>query len=366
MDAEPEIAGRRFVTSPLRVALLPGDGIGPEVVAQARRVLEAAVDAGLADLELEPFPHGADHHLRTGESLGEETFERLRDEFDAILLGALGDPRVEDGVHAREILLGLRFRLDLYVNYRPAVLRAPDLCPLRSAPEALAIHLFRENTEGLYVGAGGRIREGTSRELALAEAVATRRGVERIVRAAFEFAESRGQGRVTLADKANAVPQLYGLWRDVFRDVAGEYPGIEAEARYADAVAMALVRDPGQFEVVVSDNLLGDLLSDLTSELTGGLGIAASANRHPGRHALYEPVHGSAPDIAGTGTANPMAAILSAALMLGDGGFAEAADRIEGAVDAALAEGVRTPDVGGDASTAEVGEWIAGRVGERD
>jgi 3-isopropylmalate dehydrogenase len=188
--------------------------------------------------------------------------------------------------------------------------------------------------------------------------------VERIVEAAFEFAAARGKERVTLADKANAVPQLYGLWREVFREAAAAHPGIEAREAYADAVAMELVRDPARHQVIVADNLLGDVLSDLTSEITGGLGIAPSANRHPGRHALYEPVHGSAPDIAGTDRANPMAAILSAALLLRDGGFAEAADRVEGAVDAALAEGVRTPDVGGDATTREVGRWIAERVAE--
>lgn len=357
--------------SALRVAAIGGDGIGPEVVTEARRVVESAIAAGLAEVEFTEFPHGADHYLATGETLSDETFARLRDEFDAILFGAVGDARVPDGRHARDLLLGLRFRLDLFINLRPLKLRAPDLSPLRRAGEApIDLVIFRENTEGLY-GGGGRIEaEGTPDEVAVSEAVATRRGVERIVRAALDAARARAADgssagrapRVTLADKANAVPHVYGLWRRVFGEVALEYRDVATEMRYVDALAMELVRAPERFDVIVTENLLGDILSDLGAELIGGPGLAPSANLHPGRHALYEPVHGSAPDIAGTGRANPMAAILSAALMLRDGGAGEAAVRIESAVEAALREGIRTPDVGGTARTAEVGEWIARRV----
>ena len=351
------------MSGPLRIALIPGDGIGPEVVAEGRRVLEAVRETGLARIELEAFPHGADHYLETGETLGDEAFGRLRDDFDAILLGAVGDPRVPGNEHARDILLGLRFRLDLYVNYRPVRLRAPDLTPLREVPEGgIDFVLLRENTEGLYTGAGGTVREGTPHEVAISEALATRRGVERLVRRGFEHAVETGRERVTLGDKANAVPHVYGLWRRVFQEVAEEYPEVEAEARYVDALAMELVRDPGRFGVIVAENLLGDVLSDLGAELVGGMGLAPSANVHPGRHGLYEPVHGSAPDIAGTGRANPMATVLSVALLLREGGAGEAADRVERAVDRALAEGVRTPDLGGDRSTAEVGRWIAEAV----
>jgi len=347
----------------IRIALIPGDGVGPVVVAQARRVLEAAAAAGLVQVAFEEFPHGADHFLATGETLGEAALTRLRDEFDAILLGAVGDARVPDGRHARDILLGLRFRLDLYINFRPARLRLPALSPLRRADEApIDFVIFRENTEGLYTGAGGFLHRDTPDEVATSEAIATRRGTDRIVRAAFEFADRTGRRRVTLGDKANAVPHVYGLWRRSFRAIAAEYPHIEAETRYVDALAMELVRDPARFEVIVADNLLGDILSDLAAELVGGMGLAPSANLNPEGGALYEPVHGSAPDLVGTGRANPMAAVLSAALLLRDAGAAEAADRVESAVDAALAEGVCTADVGGTSRTDEVGRWLADRV----
>lgn len=347
----------------IRVGLLPGDGVGPEVVGAARRVLEAVAAADLAELSFREFPHGADHWLATGETLGEEAFAALRDETDAILLGAVGDPRVPDNRHARDILLGLRFRLDLYVNFRPARLRSARLSPLRRAGEApIDFVIFRENTEGAYVGAGGRLREGTPQETAISENVATRFGVERIVRAAFEYARSTGRDRVTLADKANAIPHVYGLWRRVFRQIAAEYPAVEAEERYVDALAMELVRCPERFSVIVTDNLFGDILSDLAAELIGGMGLAPSANYRPGGPGLYEPVHGSAPDIAGRGEANPMAAILSAGLLLEHAGASEAARRVDAAVTAAIGAGVLTPDLGGGRTTAEVGEWIADRI----
>ncbi|MEE8446645.1 MAG: isocitrate/isopropylmalate dehydrogenase family protein [Gemmatimonadota bacterium] len=349
----------------IRVALIPGDGIGPEVLREACRVLEAAAAAGLLSVEFEGFPHGAAHYLATGETLGEETFARLRDGFDAILLGAVGDERVPDGVHARDILLGLRFGLDLFVNLRPVRLRAPDLTPLwLSDDETIDIAIIRENTEGFYTGSGGSLREGTPQEIAISESVDTYYGVERVVRAAFEFARRTGRERVTLADKANAVPHVYGLWRRTFLEVAEGYPDVEAETRYVDALAMELVRDPGRFDVIVTENLLGDILSDLAAGLVGGLGLAPSANLDLKGRGLYEPVHGSAPELAGTGTANPMAAVLSAAMMARENDAAEAADHIEAAVDRALREGIRTPDLGGDRSTEEVGAWLAKEVTE--
>jgi 3-isopropylmalate dehydrogenase len=347
----------------IRVALIPGDGVGPEVVREAERVMSACVSAGLADIRTEVFPHGADHYLATGETLSDASFARLRDGFDAILLGAVGDSRVPDGRHARDILLGLRFRLDLYINFRPARLRLAELSPLRSADDRpIDFVIFRENTEGLYTGAGRVESAGEPQERAVSEAIATRPGVERIVRSAFEHAVSEGRGRVTLGDKANAVPHVYGLWRRVFSEVATDYPDIDADMQYVDALAMQLVRAPDRFEVIVTSNLLGDILSDLAAELVGGMGLAPSANLNPGRHALYEPVHGSAPDIVGTGAANPMAAILSAALLLRDGGAYEAAERVEAAVDAALEAGVRTPDVAGSHTTEQVGAWIADHI----
>jgi 3-isopropylmalate dehydrogenase len=347
----------------IRVALIPGDGVGPEVVREAERAMNACASAGLADIRTETFPHGAEHYLTTGETLSDDSFARLRDEFDAILLGAVGDSRVPDGRHARDILLGLRFRLDLYINFRPARLRLPELSPLRSADDRpIDFVIFRENTEGLYTGAGRIESAGGPDERAVSEAIATRPGVERIVRSAFEYARSEGRRRVTLGDKANAVPHVYGLWRRVFSEVAAGYPDIEADMQYVDALAMQLVRAPDRFEVIVTSNLLGDILSDLAAELVGGMGLAPSSNVNPGRHALYEPVHGSAPDIVGTGTANPMAAILSAALLLRDGGADAAAERVEAAVDAALEAGIRTPDVAGSHTTEEVGAWIADHI----
>ena len=347
----------------IRVALLPGDGIGAEVVGEARRVLEAVSSSGSAAIQLEEFPHGADHYLTTGETLGDETFARLADGFDAILLGALGDSRVPDDRHARDILLGLRFRLDLYVNFRPLRMRARDLSPLAlSEGDEIDFVIFRENTEGFYTGSGGTLRQGTPEEVAVSESFATRFGVERIVRRAFEYARSSGRTLVTLADKSNAVPHVFGLWRRVFFEIGEEYPEVEAEARYVDALAMDLVRRPSRFQVIVAENLLADILSDLGAELVGGLGVAPSANLHPGRPGMYEPVHGSAPDLAGRGVANPMATVLSAALLLRDNGAPEAAAAVEASVDEALASGIRTPDLGGTLSTCEVGEWLADAV----
>ena len=346
----------------IRIALIPGDGIGPDVTREARRVLEAVAAADLANLSFEEFPHGASHYLATGETLDEAAFESLRDDFDAILLGAVGDPRVPDNRHARDILLGLRFRLDLYINFRPARLRSPELTPLKGGERLIDFVIFRENTEGMYTGAGGRIRAGSPHEVAVSECFATHFGVHRIVRAAFEYAARTGRRRVTLGDKANAVPHVYGLWRRVFDEVAEEYPDIESEKRYVDALAMDLVRNPDRYSVIVTDNLLGDILSDLAAELVGGMGLAPSANYHPGGGALYEPVHGSALDLVGTDSANPMGAILSAGLLLEHAGAVEGAERVDEAVDAAISEGITTADLGGTSTTGQVGEWIANYV----
>jgi 3-isopropylmalate dehydrogenase len=346
----------------IRIAVIGGDGIGPEVIDQACRVLGAVQEKGLADVELVHFPHGADHYLKSGETLSDVTFTTLRDDFDAILFGAVGDPRIPGGEHARDLLLGLRFRLDLFINRRPLRLRVADLSPLKSAGTApIDFVIYRENTEGLYVGTGRVENEGTDLELAITEGLASRRGIDRIVRAAFDYAEYAGV-RVTLGDKANAMPHMFGLWRRVFSEIAAEYPNVESEMTYVDALAMELVRVPERFGVIVTSNLLGDILSDLSAELVGGPGLAPSANVNPGVHGLYEPVHGSAPDISGTGRANPMAAILSAALLLRDQGALDAAVIIEDAVTEALIEGLRTPDIGGTATTVEVGSWLAARV----
>jgi 3-isopropylmalate dehydrogenase len=347
----------------VRVALIPGDGIGPEVVAEALRVLERAASAHGFELEVETFDLGADRYLRTGDTLPLGDFERLRDAFDAILLGALGDPRVPDNTHARDILLGLRFRLDLYVNLRPVRLLDPDHSPLKGVgPGDVDMLLVRENTEGLYTGLGGALRGGTPQELAVEEDVNTYHGVERVVRAAFELARARGRGRVTLADKANAMRHAGALWRRVFDEVGSDYGGIEREARYVDALAMDLILHPSRYDVIVASNLFGDILSDVAAGLVGGLGLAPSVNYAPGGAALFEPVHGSAPDIAGTDRANPFAAILTAALLLEHAGHQAAADAVRTAIDAAVAAGETTPDLGGRLGTRDAGQRVAERI----
>lgn len=341
-----------------RIALIPGDGIGLEVVREARRVLEQVAAAEDLDFELQDWDLGAERFLREGVTITDEEFRSLDEDHDAVLLGALGDPRVPGNQHAKDILLGMRFKLDLYVNFRPCVLLSPELSPLRSIDGPLRLEIFRENTEGEYTGMGGNFKHGTPDELALEENIATRKGVERIIRAAFEYAHSRGRGRVTLVDKSNVMRYVGGLWRRVFDEVGEEYPGIEQDAMYVDAMVMDLVRQPERYEVIVASNLFGDIVSDLAAEVTGGLGLAPSANIHPGRNALFEPVHGSAPDIAGTGRANPVGAIRCVGLLFDYFGHPEAADRVERAVVASFEAGRTTPDLGGKLSTDEVGSWI--------
>lgn len=345
-----------------RIALVPGDGIGPEVVREARRVLEVVADAEGLPFEVVEWDLGADRFLREGVTITDDEFRSLADDHDAILLGALGDPRVPGNEHARDILLGLRFGLDLYVNFRPCVLLAPDLCPLKRVKVPVRLEIFRENTEGCYVGMGGVFKRGTPHEVAIEEDVNTRTGVERIVRAAFDFARAKYRTRVTLVDKANAMRHAGGLWRRVFAEVGEGFPEVEREEMYVDAMAMDLVRRPERYSVIVTSNLFGDIVSDLAAELTGGLGLAPSANIHPGRHALFEPVHGSAPDIAGQGKANPIGAIRCVALMLDHFGHTRAGERVERAVAAAIAQGRTTVDMGGSFKTEEVGQWLADRV----
>lgn len=346
-----------------RIAVIPGDGIGPEVIAAAEAVLDRVAGRFELPLSLEHFDLCADRYLRTGETLPDGDFARLRDDFDAILLGAMGDPRVPDSAHARDILLGLRFRLDLYVNLRPVRLLDPNHSPLAGVDAGdIDLLIVRENTEGVYAGMGGSLRRGTSEELAIEEDVNTRHGVERIIRAAFEVARERGRAKVTLADKANAMRHAGALWRRVFQEVASQYPEVESDAWYVDALAMDLILHPGRYDVIVASNLFGDILSDLAAGLVGGLGLAPSANFAPGGHALFEPVHGSAPDLAGTDRANPFAAILTAALLLDHVGYDGAAAAVRGAVEAAIAAGETTEDLGGSFGTAEAAARVVGRL----
>ena len=339
------------------IAVIAGDGIGPEVIGAAIPILEAAAAKHGFAVDWERLPYSADHYLETKETLPDAAFEHLRGDVDAIFLGALGDPRVPGNEHARDILLGLRFRLDLYVNFRPVTLLHPDLTPLKNAP-VIDFVIFRENTEGLYLGRGR-----VSGDEHIAEEVNTGKGVERIIRAAFAWAKTHGKQRVTMSDKSNAVP-AHKVWQEKFKAVAAEYPQIAVEHRYVDALAMELVREPGRFQVIVTNNLYGDILSDLGAGLVGGLGVAASANLHPNRSGpgLFEPVHGSAPPLVGKGVANPMAAVLTGALMFEQLGHAAAARDLERAVKETVAAGTRTPDIGGKSTTKEVAAAIAARL----
>jgi 3-isopropylmalate dehydrogenase len=346
-----------------RIAVIPGDGIGREVTPEAVKVLGAAAAAGNRALDFVEFDWGADKYLREGVSLPAGAVEMLRDEFDAILFGALGDPRVPNNQHAADILLGLRFKLDLYVNARPVELLHERLTPLRDRTEKdIRIMVFRENTEGLYVGVGGFFKKGTADEIAVQEDVNSRKGVERIIRYAFEFARKSGLKRVCMSDKSNAMTFAHDLWQRVFKEVRQEYGEIESRHLYIDTLAMEIVRDPRQFDVIVTCNLFGDIISDLGAQLAGGLGLAPSGNIHPGRTSLFEPVHGSAPNIAGKGIANPLGSVLAVGMLLEFLGWEREAAAVHAAVKDALLKNYLTPELGGTKKTAEVGEWIAERV----
>lgn len=346
-----------------RVAVIPGDGIGPEVIRESVRVLECLRETHQVDLELVHFDWGAEKFLKEGVALPPGALTMLSDEFAAILAGAFGDPRVPSNQHAEEILLGMRRGLDLYINLRPVRLLDSRLTPLRDRAIAdIDFVVFRENTEGAYCGAGGFLKKGTVDEIATQEELNTRRGVERIIVAAFEYARAQGRKRVTMADKSNV--QRFGgdLWQRVFKEVAAQYPEVEANHQFVDAMAMFMVLDPAQYDVIVSNNLFGDILTDLGAAIQGGLGLAASGNIHPGKVALFEPVHGSAPPLAGKGIANPIGAILTSAMMLDYFGYVEASKAIEAAVRSSIAENETTQDLGGDLSTEQAGEAICRRL----
>jgi len=349
-----------------RIAVIPGDGIGKEVTPEAVKVLRAVAAPAQRQMEFIEFDWGADKYLREGVTLPPGAVEMLRDEFDAILFGALGDPRVPSNQHAADILLGLRFKLDLYVNARPVELLHARMTPLRDRTENdIRLMVFRENTEGLYVGVGGFFKKDTPDEIAVQEDVNSRKGVERIIRYAYEYARQNGLKRVCMSDKSNAMTFAHDLWQRVFKEVKQHYPEIESRHLYIDTLAMELVRDPRQFDVIVTCNLFGDIISDLGAQLAGGLGLAPSGNIHPGQTSLFEPVHGSAPNIAGKGIPNPLGSVLASAMMLEFLGWKSEAAALREAVKSALRENFVTPDLGGEKETRAVGDWLAQRVGKR-
>jgi 3-isopropylmalate dehydrogenase len=343
------------------IAVIPGDGIGPEVIAQGVRILDTINEKRKLELEFAHFGWNADKFLKTGVSMPPGMMDEFRQNYAAVYLGAFGDPRIPDMKHAADILLGMRFQLDLYVNYRPVKLLNPKLCPLKSFPK-IDIVIFRENTEGLYVGMGGNFKKGTAEEIAVQEDVSTRKGVERIIRHAFEFAKRNGRKSVCMSDKSNVMRYVGDLWQRVFEEVAKEYPDIEHFHMFVDALSMQLVRAPEMFDVIVTNNMFGDIITDLGAALQGGLGMAGSGNIHPGRVSLFEPIHGSAPKYAGKDVANPIGAILTAAMMLDFLGCSAEAKIIEKAVMAAIDANETTNDIGGSLGTRAAGEAVLKRL----
>jgi 3-isopropylmalate dehydrogenase len=347
-----------------RIAVIPGDGIGKEVTPEAVKAIQAVCAPTNRKIEFVHFDWGADKYLKENISLPAGAVEMLQNEFDAILFGALGDPRVPSNQHAADILLGLRFKLDLYVNARPVELFHQKFTPLKDRSEAdIQTMVFRENTEGLYVGVGGFFKKDTPDEIAIQEDVNSRKGVERIIRYAFEYAKAKGLKRLCMSDKSNAMTFAHDLWQRVFKQVRAEYPAIDSRHLYIDTLAMEMIRDPRQFDVIVTNNLFGDIISDLGAQLAGGLGLAPSGNIHPGRTSLFEPVHGSAPNIAGKGIANPLGSVLASAMMLEFLGWNAEAAKLRTAVKSAVHENFVTVDLGGDRSTTQVGDWLAQHVG---
>jgi 3-isopropylmalate dehydrogenase len=343
-----------------KIAVVPGDGIGPEVMAQAVRLLEALDKKKSLGLSVTMKDWGAERWLREKVGLPKGALDELKADYKAVLFGALGDKRIPDMAHGREILLGMRFGLDLYVNMRPIQLLHPSLTPLKDIT-ALDMVILRENTEGLYAGVGGTFKEGTLEEVAQDVEVNTRLGVERIQRYGFELARRRRK-KLCLADKSNAVRFGGSLWQRVFAMLKPQYPDVEATHLLADVAAMELVRNPARFDVMVSGNLIGDILTDLGAAIMGGLGVAPSANINPGKVSLYEPVHGSAPDIVGKGIANPLASFLTVGLMLDEFGHAGLGSAIRAGASECVAQKKTTPDLGGTLSTHQAADALLERI----
>jgi 3-isopropylmalate dehydrogenase len=342
-----------------RIAAIPGDGIGEEVTREAMKVLRAAAEKFGFDYEVKTYPFGAEHYLKTGETMPESVFSELR-QMNAIYLGAIGDPRVEVGKLEHAIIGGVRFKLDLYVNLRPVKLYDARLCPLKDkGPADVDMVFVRENTEDAYTRIGGILKENTPDEVAIATMIYTRKGCERAIRYAFETARKRnGKKKVMLIDKANAI-RAQDIWTRTFADVAKEYPDIATDHAYIDAACMWLVKNPEWFDVAVSPNLFGDIITDLGAMIQGGMGIAASGNLHPGKVSMFEPIHGSAPKYKGQNKANPVAAIMAASMMLDYLGESKASVAIEDSVQRAIVSGAIPSLNAGAAPTDAIGDLIA-------
>ncbi len=349
-----------------KIAVIAGDGIGPEVVTEGLKVLKAVSEVQGFDFETVEYPWSCRHYLETGELMPESMLDEYR-QLDAILLGAIGDPRVEPGLVERSVIFGLRQGLDLFVNLRPIKLYAEHLCPLKDkGPEDVDFVVVRENTEDAYAGAWGYFKKGTPDEVTTNQMIYTRKGTERIIRYAFELARQRKaqgyQGRVTMVDKANAV-RAHDLWTRAFAEVGAEYPDIEQDHAYVDACCMWMVKNPEWFDVIVTTNLFGDIITDLGAMLQGGMGAAASGNIHPGQVSMFEPIHGSAPKYAGKNVANPVATIAAVAMMLEFLGQPEGAALVEGVVKDLLVSR-RIPGLTANVglSTSQMGDMVVDEV----
>jgi 3-isopropylmalate dehydrogenase len=346
-----------------RIAVIPGDGIGIDVTRESMRVLHRVNEIFGAGLEFVEFDWGAEKYLREGVALPPGAFEMFRKDFDAILFGAVGDPRVPDQRHAAEILLALRFGLDLYANVRPVRLFHERLCPLKGVGvNDVNFTVVRENTEGAYVNSGGVFKKGTPDEVANQVEVHTRKGVDRIVEYAFQYAARHGRSKVCMSDKSNVMGYAGDLWQRSFKAAASRYPAIQPSHLYIDALCLLMVRQPQDFQVIVTNNMFGDIVTDLAAALQGGLGMAASANINPGNVSLFEPVHGSSPPLAGKNVANPMGSILTAGMMLEYLGLDDASAAVERAVIACVEQGQTTQDVGGKLGTREVGDAVLSKL----
>lgn len=371
------------------VAVIPGDGVGPEVIDEGIKVLEAVGDVLGIKFKWKHYPYGAEHYLKTGEVLPDEALAEIGKN-DVIYLGAVGDPRVKPGILEKELLLKMRFYFDQYVNLRPVKLYPGVPCPLKNkGPEDVNFYVVRENTEDFYVGVGGRF-SGSKHEdsieinrslyktsfalkaakkgrgdIAYQLGIVSRAGTMRVIQYAFELAKKKGMNRVTSVDKANVLTHVYSLWREVFEEVAKDYPGIETEFAFVDAITMWFVKNPEWYRVVVTPNMFGDIITDLGAMIQGGMGLAPGGNINPAGVSMFEPIHGSAPKYKGKGVANPLATILAGQMMLESLGEEKAAALVEEAVVEVLKEGrVKTKDLGGSSKTSQVGDAVAGRVRE--
>jgi 3-isopropylmalate dehydrogenase len=349
-----------------RIGVIPGDGTGPEVVAEGLKALEAVVERSDFSYELVSYDLGGDRYLRTGEALPKSVLKELKT-LDAIYLGAIGHPEVPPGILEQGILLTLRFTLDQYINLRPVVLYPGVWTPLRDKnPEDVNCVVVRENTEGLYVGSGGFLRKGTADEVAIQESVNTRKGVERCIRYAFDLCRRQGRKKVTLCGKTNVLTYAFDLWQRTFNEVAEEYKDIETDYAHVDAICMWMVKNPEWFDVIVTDNMFGDIITDLGAMIQGGMGIAAGGNINPQGVSMFEPIGGSAPKYTGKNIINPLAAIAALAMLLDFLGEEKAGQQVEEAIKRVVKNDLQSMDAGRmGRSTQEVGDLVAKYISER-